>query len=357
MDGIKKAIDQDLMTVRFTLAAGRSKSIPVTGQWFEVLYNSISTNPQVSVNAGPLYEIPAGLAKRVKPFERIEFYNPSAASMELWVLVSDYDTYDNRMILAALAAGLYLPIIDVSTEIETPASITVLPRTGFLIDVGPAVNVGGGVVGIPVTGHPFTAGQAITISGCPQYNGANTVVAGGGANQVNVTATYKGGLLDNAAAVDVGGGVVGIPITGHSYTVGETIRLAGTVNYDGDEVVVAGGGANQVNITAAYVAKVFTGAETHNLVFDGVDDRIALTTAQSIPASATRKELHIVNHDDTYRVFFGDANVQPTSYRGVIIQPDSVYILTCQDEIFLACEDGAGVTGCVVSWGNFTYTP
>jgi len=331
--------------------------IPVQGRWVSILYNSITTDPLISINAGPQYRIPAGLSVRPETdFQTLEFFNDSASSMVLWVAVSDGEIYDNRVVLGASGAGSLVPIVDITDDISTPASILVSSKAGFLLTVGPVVDVGAGVVGLPLTGHPFATDDAVTISGCPQYNGAYTVLAGGGANQVNVTATFLGGLIDNAAAVDKGGGKVGIPITGHPYTAGETVRLAGTVNYDADEVVDATSTVNEVVITAAYVAEVFTGAETHNLVTDGTDDTIALTTGKSIPADTTRKELHIRNHDATYKVFFGDANVDAANYRGLVIEPESTYIITCTDIVYLDCEAGAGVTGCRVSWGNFTKT-
>ena len=67
--------------------------------------------------------------------------------------------------------------------------------------------------------------------------------------------------IDVAAAVNKGGGLVGIPVTGHKFAAGYVIIIAGTVNYNGTETVVSVT-ANEVVITAPYVAEVFTGAET-----------------------------------------------------------------------------------------------
>ena len=349
---------QDYASFRFTLDIGRSLPIPVAGKWITILYNSITTDPLISINSGPRYRIPAGVSvKPAEEFQRLEFFNDSASSMVLWVAVSDGEIYDNRVVLGASGAGSLVPIVDITDDIVTPASIIVLDRTGFLIDAAVAVNVGGGVVGIPLTAQPFATGQGVTIAGCPQYDGPYTVLASSTANQVDITATFTGGLIDNAAAVNVGGGVVGIPITGQPYATGETITIANTVNYNGSYPVLASSGADQVDITVAYNAEVFDGVDdSHNLTFDGADDTIGLTAAQSIPADTTRKELHIANHDATYYVFFGDSNVNAANYRGLPVAPQSVYILTCTDEIFLACEAGAGVAGCRVSWGNFTKT-
>lgn len=66
---------------------------------------------------------------------------------------------------------------------------------------------------------------------------------------------------DNAAAVDKGGGEVGIPITGHGFEVGQTVTIDGSVNYDGD-FVINSETADEIVITATYVAETFAGTET-----------------------------------------------------------------------------------------------
>ena len=356
---ISQIIDNFRPGTAITLAAGEHTTVNQVGRYFILKSNSLATEVQVAIGNSQHYTAwPVLWSFQTHSvddfFEKIKFYNPAGAPMTIDFFIST-DWIDNKS--AEVTGTITIPIDDTSNGTVSPASIVVQPRNGVLIDVDEPVDVGGGVVGLPIAGHPFAAADNVTVSGCPQYNGVNIVVAGGGANQVNITATFKGGLIDNAAAVNVGVGVVGIPITGHPYATGETIRLDNTTNYDGDYPVLASSTANQVNITVAYNAETFDGVnDSHNLVFDGVDDKIALTTAQSIPADTTRKELHITNHDATYKVFWGDANVNATTYRGVIIQPDSVYILPCTDEIFLACEDAAGVTGCIVSWANKTKT-
>lgn len=66
--------------------------------------------------------------------------------------------------------------------------------------------------------------------------------------------------LDVAAAVNLGGGTVGIPVTGHPYTEsGLTINIKNTDEYDGQYTIVSQT-ANQIVITATYVAENFTSA-------------------------------------------------------------------------------------------------
>ena len=81
----------------------------------------------------------------------------------------------------------------------------------------------------------------------------------------DANANYDGTSLDidNAAAVDKGSGLVGIPITGHTFDVGNKTTLAGTVNYDATYTVISQT-ANEIVITATFVAETFVGggAET-----------------------------------------------------------------------------------------------
>ena len=69
--------------------------------------------------------------------------------------------------------------------------------------------------------------------------------------------------IDNAAAVNKGGGLVGIPITAHNFYVDDTTTLAGTTNYDGTYTVVSIT-ANEIVIEATFIPETFAGggAET-----------------------------------------------------------------------------------------------
>lgn len=67
--------------------------------------------------------------------------------------------------------------------------------------------------------------------------------------------------LDVDVAVDVGGGIVGLPFTGHPFTIGETILITGTTNYNGGFTVEAGTTDSQLQITDTYVSETFDGTE------------------------------------------------------------------------------------------------
>ena len=67
--------------------------------------------------------------------------------------------------------------------------------------------------------------------------------------------------IDNAVAVDKGGGKVGIPITGHGFSTGQKIILSGTTNYDGTHLVDTDSTTNEVVIIDTYNAESFAGTE------------------------------------------------------------------------------------------------
>jgi hypothetical protein len=66
---------------------------------------------------------------------------------------------------------------------------------------------------------------------------------------------------DAAAAVNKGGGLVGIPITGHGFSDGQIVVLSGTSNYDGTYAIDSTSSTNEIVIDATYAAETFTGSE------------------------------------------------------------------------------------------------
>lgn len=68
-------------------------------------------------------------------------------------------------------------------------------------------------------------------------------------------------VLVAAAAIDAGGGLVTIPVTAHSFTVGLWIEIASTTNYDGVFEVIAIA-TNSVDITATFVSETFAITDT-----------------------------------------------------------------------------------------------
>ena len=270
---------QAYASIRFSMAVGRQNQVAMFGNFMAILENNLTTNPEISIDGKPFYEIPKGVSVEVKDFGHVEFRNPSAtATMTLLVAMSSGKIWDNRANFSGEIA-----VEDVTDSIATPAALTILPRT-ILINNAAAVNKGGGLVGVPLTAQPFSTGDAVTIAGTTNYNGAYTVDATSSANEVVITETYN--------------------------------------------------------------------AEN----FDGVDDVIGLTTPQSVAADADRKELVIHNHNATHQVYWGDTNIDPDTNRGIPIPCEAAYIIPCTGQIFLAAENGAAVSGCTVSYANLTKT-
>lgn len=86
------------------------------------------------------------------------------------------------------------------------------------------------------------------------------------AKQVNLI-----GLVVNAEnavnagpAVDRGGGVVGIPVTGHTARVNTRITFDGTTNYDNEYIVRSDSTVDEIRITETYNAETLGGTETLN---------------------------------------------------------------------------------------------
>ena len=122
--------------------------------------------------------------------------------------------------------------------------------------------------------------------------------------------------IDNAAAVDKGGGLVGIPITGHALTVGATVVIAGTANYDGSEVIVSAT-ANEIVITATYNAETFsvTDTVTETDTFDFESSIIFNKTSET----ELQSRFFMINEDDDDieefdETIFQDVGVNKRSY-------------------------------------------
>ena len=86
--------------------------------------------------------------------------------------------------------------------------------------------------------------------------------------------------LNNAAAVDKGGGLVGIPLTGHGYSEGEILLLNGSTNYDGVYTLPSqsSGDANEIIITAVYQAETFAGTEIVCIVVESTTHTLETAT-------------------------------------------------------------------------------
>lgn len=144
-------------------------------------------------------------------------------------------------------------------------------------------------------------------------------------------------LIDNAAAVDKGGGKVGIPVTGKPFTDNEWIQIQGTINYNGNYQVDPDSSTDEVVIVATYVAETF----------DGVDDKIGLLTPRFIPEDLTQKEI-IIQNNGSSEVWYGSNMVNSVSKWGTKLSAGSAMVLDLTDDIYFMSLD-AGKAGIKVS--------
>lgn len=85
--------------------------------------------------------------------------------------------------------------------------------------------------------------------------------------------------LNNAAAVDKAGTLVGVPLTGHGYVATDVIILNGTTNYDGVYTLgdQSAGGADEIVIDTgvAFIAETFAGTETACVVIESATHTVS----------------------------------------------------------------------------------
>ena len=278
-------IDKDVVNLIETLplAAGEHRKVDQPGRYFLLVSNSLATRCRIAIGGRSYQPWPVLYSARVEKED------------DFFTFVRFYNPTASPMTVEYIISNLIvenasaqitgdISVTDITSVIETPAPITALPMS-FLINNAEAVDKGGGKVGIPLTSQPFATGEVLTITGTVNYNGA--------AHVVDATST-----------------------------------------------------ANEVVITATYAAETF----------DNVDDSIGLTAPRSVAADSTRKEIVVHNHDGTYNVYWGDTNIDPANSRGVPIPSEAAYIIPNTGQIFFAAEDGAGVAGCVISYANMIRT-
>jgi hypothetical protein len=106
-------------------------------------------------------------------------------------------------------------------------------------------------------------GLANTKNGSSWVGDATDITISRNAGQIFDATTFDltENTIDNAAAVDKGDGTVGIPITAHDFNAKDVTTIAGTTNYNGTHKIVSQT-ANEIVITASYVAETFAGTET-----------------------------------------------------------------------------------------------
>jgi hypothetical protein len=178
-----------------------------------------------------------------------------------------FSTDDHRM---ALLAKTHVPDLSGDTAGSHVSAAGIVDADYAQKDMaGEAGTITSGVAKIAANDVNF--GAAVTITAGFAVIVKGTVAGGAGTDKlVSIHALF----LDTAknpnvaAAVDKGSGKVGIPLTAHGYSTGDVLLITGTVNYDGYYAVDATSTANEIVITATFVAETFTGSETVEKVLD-----------------------------------------------------------------------------------------
>ena len=153
-------------------------------------------------------------------------------------------------------------------------------------------------------GTEFVNVQTDVVAIQSQVNNIGSGATGG----THVEATFDNttrDTIDNAGADLKGGGLVGIPVTGHSFVAGREITIAGSVAYNGAFDIVSQT-ANEVVITHAQTAEAFTGAETIVSSIKGEIFVGTVTAGTFANVSAANGALHSMDDDgDDINIVYG----------------------------------------------------
>jgi len=138
--------------------------------------------------------------------------------------------------------------------------------------------------------------------------------------------------LSNAAAVDEGGGLVGIPCPSHGYKEGDVILISGSTNYEGSFTLPAqtAGTADEFIITATFNAETFAGTEV-----------VAHSGTITIP-----RAFGIIKHGKCVRL--PDVSATPTYHIG--------YITGTKGTDWHVYDDGVNIDANVTDNGDNTFS-
>lgn len=198
------------------------------------------------------------------------------------VRISGTTNYDGVYTLPDQSAGDKNTVIVTATYVaETPAT-----SDSMWLTAGEAVNNGDGTVNVPCPAHGFVQGDSIAIDGV--YIGTYTLPdqsAHGDADHITITATYTqdawGSANGNVGkarytddyAVDNGNSTVTLAVPSHGFAQGDSVRVYGTYNYDGDYTLgdQSAGNSDHLVIAASYVGEFMRGSEFVTRAIDDPD--------------------------------------------------------------------------------------
>ncbi len=130
--------------------------------------------------------------------------------------------------------------------------------------------------------------------------------------------------LDNAAAVDKGSGLIGIPCTAHGFATSDIIHIDGTTYYDGEHTVDATSTTDEIVITSSYVAETFSGNEVVRIPCS-LDAAISIN---SFYGGRITMQGNTSEYDDNQRHTSQDVVLKQTSSSSAVfdIRNSNVYI-------------------------------
>lgn len=171
--------------------------------------------------------------------------------------------------------GSHMILIDSSVDAAyTTATEYAVKIVGTTVD-GATINAWVGTFSIERAGGALALIKLITAAGPTKTemdtahgllatsDQVNAIGASSGGS-VNINATFDNtttDTIDNAGAVDKGGGLVGIPVTGHAFSAGREVTIAATTNYNGSFTIISQT-TNEVVITSSFTSETFGGSET-----------------------------------------------------------------------------------------------
>ena len=173
--------------------------------------------------------------------------------------------------------------------------------------------------------------------------------------------------LNAGAAVNKGGGLVGIPITAHGWTGGKSVTITGTTNYNGTYTLDVTTSTNEIVIPATFVSETFatTDLASPNETFDLRNIKFANNTHDirvDFPVNST-VDLNVLEGGDTPSV--DNVNTSTVNVNNAVnitvagvtegtpvkmVADETVGTITKGDLIF---EDLADNTGAVASTINY----
>ena len=159
--------------------------------------------------------------------------------------------------------------------------------------------------------------------------------------------TKASATLNIDVAVDNGGGLVGLPSTAHTFVTADSVVIVGTTNYDGTYSLDATTSANQIVITATYVAETFLGSEQAFIkdfefyVIDGVQsfDTETFCYYKKSDGANFKTPLRYLEYSE-FMQRATDYSTTSDPYLITITPTKRLRIFPAPNDIFVLCADG-----------------